>query len=172
MANSVTTSIVVQFTKGSADGILIVEVDDRDVSEGGLNGGKTSFLPGDTVNLLLYKGALVSLDAVISSLGSLAAGASATVSKTEDVTFANETEATVRYPISGGFTYEWLGASNGAVSVIGENTLRIPAPATGQIAVGIARVTYNTTATVYRLQHSDPGYAEYGIVAFFSGSTP
>lgn len=172
MASTVTTSIVVQFSKGAAGGALTVEVDDRDVASGGLNGGKTQFLPGDPVALLLYKTNSVVLDAVLSSLGSLSAGSQVTISKTEDVTFAGETEATVRYPILGGFTFQWIGSSQGTVSVVDETTLRIPTPPAGQFPVGIARVTYNARATVYNLQHTDPGLSEYSIVAFFAGHTP
>lgn len=172
MANTITTSIVVQFSAGSEGGVLIVEVDDRDATAGGLNGGKTSFLPGDTVNLLLYRSSNVTLLAALASIGSLSAGSQVTISKTEDVTFAGETEASVRYPIlPGSLSYQWIGASQGAVTVVGENNVRIPAPPANSYAVGIARVTYNTRATVYRLQHSDPGLSEYGIVAFFAGAT-
>lgn len=172
MPNVVTTSIVVQFSTGSEDGVLTVEVDDRDAAQGGLNGGKTSFVPGDTVFLLLYKSSNVTLQAALASIGSLSAGQQVTISKTEDVTFAGETEASVRYPVlPGSLSYQWIGASLGAVSVISENKVRIPAPPANSYPVGIARVTYDTRATAYRLQHSDPGLSEYGIVAFFAGAT-
>ncbi len=172
MASTVTTSIVVQFTQADgASGVLVVEVDDREAAEGGLNGGKTSFMPGDTVKLLRYKSSNVTIDAEEVSLGSLGAGASVVVSKTEDVTFAGETEASVRYPITSGFSYSWIGRDNGVVSVVGETTLRVPEPATGEYVVGIARVTYNTTGTVLTLTHSDPGLSEYGIVVFVAGHT-
>jgi len=172
MANTVTTSIVVQFTQADGtSGTLVMEVDDRATADGGLNGGKTSFMPGDTVWLLRYKSSNVVLDAQETSLGSLAEGAAVVVSKTEDVTFAGETEASVRYPITSGFTYTWVGKDNGTISVIGETTLRIPEPAAGSYAVGIAKVTYNTTATVVTLTHSDPGLPDYGIVVFVAGHT-
>lgn len=170
MANTVTTSIVVQFTQADGtSGTLVVEVDDRATTEGGLNGGKTSFMPGDTVRLLRYKSSNVTIDAQETSLGSLSDGTSIVLSKSEDVTFANETEASVRYPITSGFTYSWVGKDNGTISVVGETTLRIPAPATGSYAVGIAKVTYNTTATIVTLTHNDPGISEYGIVVFVAG---
>jgi|PlaIllAssembly_1097288.scaffolds.fasta_scaffold00090_8 hypothetical protein len=172
MANVVTTSIVVQFSTGAAaQGLLLVEVDDRDPAAGGLNGGKTSFAPGDPVNLLLYKTANVTLNAAIVSLGSIAAGTSVTVAKEEDVIFAGEVETTTKYPVSGGFSYTWVGASLGTISLVGENTLRVPEPAAGSYAVGVAKVKYNATATVYKITHSDPGLPEYSIVAFFAGAT-
>lgn len=171
MPSTVTTSIVVQFTKGEADGVMIAEVDDREVSAGGLNGGRTSFLPGDTVRLLLYKGALVIIDHVEASLGALTVGSLVTIQKTEDISFAGETEASLRYPVTGSFAYQWLGKNNGVVSVVGETGLRIPEPAAGQHVVGIARVTYNTQARVYTLNHSDLGLSEYGVMAYFVGHT-
>lgn len=172
MASSVTTSIVVQFAQSSgSSSILTAEVDDRAVIDGGLNGGKTSFLPGDTVALLMYKTSDVILDAAMTSLGTLAAGSSVIVSKTEDITFAGETEATLRYPVTGSLSYQWIGADLGAISLIGENTLRIPAAAAGSYPVGLARITYQTTAQIYTLSHSDPGLSDYGIVVFYAGHT-
>lgn len=173
MANTVTTSIVVQFTKADGtDGTLVVEVDDRETADGGLNGGKTSFLPGDTVKLLRYKSSNVTIDAEMSSLGSLIAGGSVSLVKEEDVTFAGETEASVRYPIVSMLSHEWIGTNPGSISVVGETTLRIPEPAAGSYAVGFARVKYTTSATILTLTHSKPaGVSEYGIVVFVAGHT-
>lgn len=174
MANTVTTSIVVQFSQGqNATGTLLVEVDDRAVIDGGLNGGKTSFLPGDPVSLLLYKTSDVILDAAITSLGSLASGTLVTVTKTEDITFANETEASLRYPVLGALnSVVWIGANLGSIAMTSETGLRVPAAPVGQYGVGIARITYTTQARIYTLTHSDPGYSEYPIVVFFAGHTP
>ena len=44
----ITTSFTVTFSSSSSDGILIAEVDEREVADGGLN-TKTSFAPGDAV---------------------------------------------------------------------------------------------------------------------------
>lgn len=171
MANTVTTSIVVQFSTTEGEGVLLVEVDDRETADGGLNGGKTSFLPGDTVFLLMYKTSNVVIDAAVTSLGSLSPGTTITIAKTEDIIFANEQEASTRYPVVSGFTYEWIGADNGAVSLVGETSLRIPAPATGTYTAGVCRINYNTTAQVYTLAHSAETYPEYSIVVLFVGHT-
>ena len=51
----ITTSFTVTFSSSSSDGILIAEVDEREVAEGGLN-TKTSFAPGDAVAYLVFRG--------------------------------------------------------------------------------------------------------------------
>lgn len=172
MANTVTTSIVVQFTTTTGtSGVLVLEVDDRAVTDGGLNGGKSSFLPGDDVYLLMYKGSNVTIDALLTSLGAIYTGVSVTVQKTEDITFAGETEASLKYPTNALTSYTWLGRNNGNVTLVGDNTLKIPAPATGDYPVGICRVVYNTQGVVQKLVHSDPGFSDYGIVVFVAGHT-
>lgn len=172
MPNTVTTSIVVSFSSGESGGLFFVEVDDREAADGGLNGGKTSFLPGDTVFLLAYKSSGVIIDGVQSSIGSMSFVGNATMIKSEDIIFAGETEVSVRYPIVSGLTYEWVGNSLGSISQVGDNTLRVPAPPSGAYSVGVAKCSYTTQAGIYRLAHSDPGYSEYDVVAFFAGHTP
>jgi hypothetical protein len=174
MASTVTASIVVQFTKSaSSDAALVVEVDGRETADGGLNGGKTSFMPGDTVHLLLYKTSDVILDGYLTSLGSLfpVSLVPIIIPVTEDISFAGETEAKVKYPIVSNFNYQWIGANNGPIVPVSETTLTIPPAPAGSYPVGVARVAYNTQALVFRLSHSDPGLAEYSIVAFFAGHT-
>lgn len=171
MANTITTSIVVQFTKGDSGGAFTVEVDDRSATDGGLNGGKTSFLPGDTVYLLAYKTTSVIVDAAVASLGSLVKTGTATIVKNEDITFAGETTANLRYPVSSGFSYEWIGNSLGVLSLADQTQVQVPAPPAGAYAVGVARCTYTAQADIYRLSHSALAYSDYSIVAFFAGHT-
>lgn len=175
MAKTVTASIVVQFDRGAdSSAVMIVEIDDREIADGGTNGGKTTFLPGDDVNLLLYKNTTVVVDGWVPSLGSLnpVSYVPIAIQKTEDIVFAGETEVNVRYPVLGNFSYQWVGANLGAITVVNENTVRVPEPAAGTYAVGVARVSYTTYALVYKLSHSDPGLVEYSIVAFFAGHEP
>lgn len=171
MASKVTTSVVVRFATGDQDGTLLVEVDDRDKDDGGLNGGRSSFNPGDNVFLLLYKSSNVVLDHSSSSLGTLTKTGTTVVTQTEQVTFAGEEEATVRYPISGSIlTTTWFGNNLGNISVVGETAVRIPTPASGY-SVGIAEITYRSNADIYRLSHSALSAEEYSIVAFYAGHT-
>lgn len=169
MASTVTASVVVQFTKGTTGGILTVEVDGREVSEGGLNGGDTSFLPGDTVALLMYKSPTVVIDYIESSMGVLYEGVTVSVAQEEDIIFADTTEGTIKYPAGYLDSYTWLGNNLGTVTLTNDNQLRIPAPATGDHACGVLRVTYTSQAKVYRLQHSDPGLTDYSVLALFIG---
>jgi hypothetical protein len=167
--NTVTTSVVVQFTTGEGEAVLVAEVDDREAVDGGLNGGKTSFLPGDSVYILRYRSKNVIMDSEQASLGSLSGGSSTTVDKEEDVTFAGETEASLRYPVSGGFSYEWIGNSPGAITLVGETKLKIPDAEPGVYPVGVAKVKYTSTAEVFQLSHGALAIPEYSIVVFFAG---
>ena len=169
MASTITASVVVQFTKGDSGGVLVVEVDGREPSAGGLNGGNSSFLPGDTAYLLLYKSPTVVIDWVESSLGAIYAGQLVSIAQEEDITFADTTEATIQYPAGFLDSYTWLGRNLGTVSLTNDNQLRIPTPAAGDHACGVCRVKYTTEARVYTLQHSDPGLAEYPVLALFIG---
>ena len=175
MAKTVTASIVVQFNKDAAsDAVMLVEIDDREVAEGGTNGGKTSFMPGDDVNLLLYKNTSVVVDGWVASLGSLNAVSLVpiVIPKTEDIAFSGEVEASLRYPMHGAFSYQWIGVNLGTITVVGENKLTVPVQPAGSYSVGVARVSYNTNALLFRLSHSDPGLTDYSIVAFFAGHQP
>jgi hypothetical protein len=173
MASVVTTSIVVQFSRGEDGGVFSVEVDGREVADGGLNGGRSSFLPGDTVKLLLFKSANTTVDYVEASLGALTTqSATVFVKVQEDLTFANETEASLSKPTTGLSSVVWLGRNLGTLALSGDSKVVIPAPSVGDYAVGVARVVYYSQAHVYTLTHSSlAGVSEYPIVALFIGSS-
>ena len=77
----VTASLVVTFgSDAEDDALLIAEVDNRDLSDGGLNNGRTQFLPGDTVAYLVYKHKLSTTEHKVSA-GSVSAGGSGQCAK-------------------------------------------------------------------------------------------
>lgn len=171
MPSKVTTSVVVQFATGDADGTLVAEVDGRDPDDGGLNGGKTSFVPGDDVIILTYKSDNVAISFTDSSLGQLVVSGSAfAVEVEEQVTFAGEEEASVRYPINGALkSVEWFGNNLGNVTPLGQNKVQIPAPSSGH-SVGVAKLTYDSIAVPYRLSQTSYDADDYSIVCFFLGT--
>ena len=143
---AVTASLVVSFGKEDEDAILIAEVDSRPYTEGGLNNGRTQFLPGDTVNYLVYRHRLSSTTHK-SSAGSISQGPVNRTRQVEEViTFFDTVEGSVRYPIYSLDSWEWLGNNLGAMSAPGGTSLRAANP-----GVGVAIVKYTTRFDVWRL---------------------
>ena len=172
MAN-ITTSIVVNFSadQSDAEGVLIVEVDDR---EDGLNGGNTSFIPGDKVAMLVYQTSNVAITKEIATAGSLvSAGSGTRLIEKELITFTGSGKtANTRYPVSGGFSSEWLGLSGGAVTQSGETAITVAPPVENEPVVGVLSVTYTTSFTVRNLNSpvSLQGLTDFPIVVFFNGT--
>lgn len=169
----ITTSLVVNFNKSSdSSDILKLEIDDR---EDGLNNGKTSFAPGDTVYLLLFKSPNVTIDNILCTTGSIANVGSAVKSIDDFINFPNEQETNADYPVSGGFTYSLLGGNyNAPLTVINDGTAfkwAAPvSPAAPKIA--IFRVRYNSNAIVLRLSGTMiSGLDEYPIMVYVNGHT-
>lgn len=170
MANTVTASLVVQFGAADvdSDGHLSVEIDNRDVSDGGLN-ASTSFVPGDTAYLLMYRSSNVQIDEVVSSAGSLVDNRQKVIlNRTEYLTFAKTNEASLQKPaITGSISAKWLGNDLGTIQVTEQLNVR-----SADVGVGVLKVEYQTEAEVYRL--SSPtllnGETEFTILCFFAGS--
>lgn len=159
----VTASLVVSFSD-SADGTsgaLVAEFDSRDPAEGGLNGGSTSFRPGDRPAFLVYRTSNVIQDTPRASEGTIQQVGTASIQKEEWVTFAGQDEATLQFPASGGVTVlDSAGINN--VTLIAQRTLRLAAP-----GVGVVRVRYNTNPRVYRLNNAS---GTRPVVIFISGT--
>lgn len=103
----VTASLTINFDNGKGTNQFLVEIDDRD---DGPNAGKDNFRPGDTVYLLLYASANIEQIRSRTTAGSLSQGSVVSVEKEEVISFANEEEASARYPVTvGSATYEWYG---------------------------------------------------------------
>jgi hypothetical protein len=143
------TTIQVQFGRptGGVDGVdahLSAEIDDRPA---GLNGGDTSFEPGDTAWFFVFKSTNVQIDSITASAGSLGSGGSVIVERSEDVTFAGVNEGSLNVPGSGITSYEWLGNNLGSLS-LGANGQTVTASAKG---VAIARINYLAPATTHSI---------------------
>lgn len=167
MADRVTAHIVVEFGTSEADLFMSAEVDSRPT---GLNGNKTSFSPGDSVALLLFKHDLLTLVTTDVTAGSLNPIGTEYYQVTDQIiTFTDDSdETTLTYPVYDGFTYKWVGVDRGAVSVSNGNTLRKALP-----GIGVLKVSYRSRATAYRLYSptSVSGETTFPIVVLFVGNT-
>ena len=166
---AVTTTVQISFGTGGADAArahLSAEVDGR---SNGLNGGKTSFVGGEPVYVLLYKSSNVTIKSKILSAGSLFAAESQLVDVEEIITFSNSRESSLSKPASGGVSVTWYGASLGGLSIAEDGT-SVTASASG---VAVAKVTYKSNALAYRI--STPlelgGVKDYSILLFILGES-
>lgn len=142
----VTASVQVSFgasgTSDSGQSTLSAEVDSR---TDGFNKGNTSFYPGDTVYILLFKGSKVGSVTQQASSGSVSQYTTTTVTRKESITYANSREFRTSVPISGSYSVTWYGQSH-SLSKQGDNLL----VASSEI-VAAGEITYQASAVVYTL---------------------
>lgn len=160
----VTASLTVSFneTETSGDGYLSWEVDDR---EEGLNGGDTSFAPGDDAFLLLFKESNVELDETFTSGGTLAPSGGDQIyefrdKKAEYVTVTNSNTANLSKPANmGAPSLSWLG-KNKKINPKGKAKLEMKQTEDGTSEVtidlgtemvGVIKAEYDSRAVGYKL---------------------
>ncbi len=151
---------------------LIAEVDSR---ETGLNAGKSNFVPGDEVFILLYQSNNVTINKVVTSLGTISkqpALSPQIVELEESIIFANEPDANVSRPIITLVSDVWLGTDLGGIIKTGDLQVSLSNPPSGLVPngvfAGVNTLTYTSTATVYKLTNTFlPGVTEYDIVVVF-----
>lgn len=165
MANA---TIRVQFGNpdgSGAEGHLSAEVDSR---PGGMNGGRSSFSPGETVYLLVYKTDNVNITDTLCSAGSLSSAGTASITVSEEVMLEDNDTATLPKPASGAISVVWQGRSLGSLT-LQPDKLTAKAEARG---VAVARVTYTAQALVYALSSpaSINGETDFSILALIKGS--
>jgi len=167
MANA---TIRVQFGspdgQGTSEGHLSAEVDARPQ---GLNGGKTSFSPGETVFILVYKSDNVSITETICSAGSLSAQGTATVTVTDELMFEETDAASLSVPARAGIgTSVWYGRSLGNL-MLQADKVTVKSAVKG---VGVAKITYEAQAEVYALASPAAlnGETDFSILALIKGS--
>jgi hypothetical protein len=165
----ITATLVVGFGADSASNndALVAEIDSR---EDGLNVGKSSFLPGEDVWILVYASKNVVLNEPVTSWGDLIFRAGdELVEKEQDIQFVDSIEGRVTYPIQDGFVSTWIGRTADPVLQTGEMTLQIPEPPEDHYA-RLLRVNHTARARAYRLTNTlIPGFDEYGIIVHFTG---
>ncbi|MBF0283151.1 MAG: hypothetical protein HQL51_01680 [Magnetococcales bacterium] len=139
-------SIQVEFG-GAAAGAdhLSAELDAR---PDGLNNGKTSFLPGETVYFLIYKSPSLKVDAVIPSAGRVTPGpAVGGVEKEADLVFDDADSAALPVPAVGLVDVIWLGTHLGGLTLQSDG-LTVKAASSG---VAVARVRFHATPEAWGL---------------------
>ncbi|MBF0130997.1 MAG: hypothetical protein HQL75_00210 [Magnetococcales bacterium] len=128
----------------SASKSISAEVDSR---RDGFNGGRTTFFPGDTVYILVFKDDGVNLEDPMYSDGNMRFVGERNIKFSQDVTFSNTNVATLNkqsYQIE---NYIWIGRGLGSLSLSADRK-SVVAEYSG---VGIARVNYYSHATVWAL---------------------
>lgn len=152
-----------------SDAHLSAEIDDR---EGGLNGGRTTFAPGDSVWFLVYKSANVVIDSVVTSAGSITLGGAVSVTKDVELEFPDTNSATSDIPVNAISAPIWLGTSLGALT-LQEDKMTITAARKG---VAVCKVSSESTATSYKLTAPatlpgpDGPVTEFSVVVVVTGS--
>jgi hypothetical protein len=151
----------------NANGHLSAEIDTR---SNGLNGGRSSFSPGETAYILVYKTDNVTISETICSAGSLTAQGTTTVTVDEELMFEDSDSANLGKPAKSSLTNTiWYGRNLGALTLQSD---KISVKATSK-GVGVAKVTYDTQALVYAL--SSPatlnGQTDFSILALIKGVT-
>lgn len=163
---AVTATILVDFGAdgaGDAAGHLSAELDDR---PDGLNGGLTSFQPGDTAYFFVFASSNVTHGDPIPSAGTVAPATIGVVTRAETVTFANTNTATLPVPALAITDYAWMGTDLGAITLTDEMT--VTAASSG---VAVCQVTYTTQPDAYGLASPSSlnGLTEFDILVYVRG---
>lgn len=159
MAEVVVATLNVNFDADTtaASGVLKLEIDDR---EDGLNGGDTSFSPGDNVYFFMFKDDSVTLTTTVPqrTAGGITSAGSGTKSVDEYITFSNSDTASLGYPPDGAVSMEWVGSCyrlnrttlvlNTTLPEVDGSELRM---AGGIQVIGILHCTYQSTGSLWKL---------------------
>lgn len=155
---TVTTSLVVEFDTKDGEGHLSLEIDSR---EDGLNKGDTTFYPGDSPGILMFRSSNVVIDKIVVSEGSLSSMGSAIIDTEEWLSFANEKSASPKYPVSSGAVTDTGGIQGDPV--VSELAVTFPTP-----QIGVAFLKYSSLAQLFKL-FGAPG--DKPVVVYVSGHT-
>ncbi len=118
----------------NANGHLSAEIDTR---SNGLNGGRSSFSPGETAYILVYKTDNVTISETICSAGSLTAQGTTTVTVDEELMFEDSDSASLGKPTKSALTNTlWYGRNLGALTLQSDK-VSVKASSKG---VGVAKV--------------------------------
>lgn len=149
--SKISTSLVINFGEApvipvdeiSKDGFLSCSIDDR---PDGLNGGKTVFVSGDTIGLLVYSSSNISNIVTTSSVGTMVLIGSGTRSIDEFLIFNDSQQENLSFPASSNFTSSWVGVSGGTVEVTNEKTVELIA-----VATVVLRTMYTASFLIFSL---------------------
>lgn len=175
MTEVVVATLNINFDADAAggQGILKLELDDR---EDGMNGGDTSFAPGDDAYFFLFKDDAVTLITTIpkSTAGGVSAASPSTGTKAvdENVSFSNSDTSSLGYPPDGSVTMEWLGRAYelkgtellpySTLPEVNGSELKI---AGGKKVVGILHCTYSSVGSLWKLSSVPVDLPESMVIA-------
>jgi len=158
----ITASVTIGFqTPDSASASMSAEVDGRPA---GLNSGKTSFAPGDSVGMLVYKTSGIGTVSAQASSGNVVMGGLVDVSVEEDFTMANQDSFSVSKPVKAGTTptFTWYGVAPSGLVRTTENDFKCSKP-----AITAGKIKYVTSAQTATLSGVNPNYSA-AVVVFFA----
>ena len=175
--NVITTSFTSGFNIKFGDetqedaGYLSAEVDDR---EDGLNGGRTSFAPGDVVAFLVYESNNVYHDMPVVTAGLVETIGQLIVDKEIELQFIDTDKQSLPIPaitkplFDAQASVTWIGLSLGALTVDINDLMTVTATGSG---IGVAKVKYQCKATAYRLASpaTVSGYDDFSIIVYIKG---
>lgn len=147
--NAVTATIVVKFEPPTGSSFLTAEVDSR---EDGLNKGKTSFGPGDTVGILVRKSDDVTISDAIVSAGTLVSGAGGSTEEEEFIPFALTLEGNLGKPYGAALDGPtWYGNNLGGITIAPNTTnIKLNDPLSKD-KVGVLYLKYTSPYLAYYL---------------------
>ena len=173
MADVITTSLVVDFSISSGDdgSLLIAEIDGFESSEGGLNGGDTSFAPGDSPGYLLYYTQDVTILTHLTSLGLVTSLGNRNITITEFITFEDTNESNLSKPATAAPSIVWVGNDLGTITM-NDNLTKVTTASSG---VAVAQAIYTTVGHQFRLNNVPTtinGLTEFEVLIYIAGETP
>lgn len=157
--------------EASSQGILKLEIDDR---EDGLNGGDTSFAPGDDAYFFLFKDDTVTLITTMpkSTAGGVSGAGSGVKAVDENISFSNTDTSSLGYPPDGSVTMEWLGRAYelkgtellpySTLPEVNGSELKISG---GKKVVGILHCTYSSVGSLWKLSSVPADLPESMVIA-------
>ena len=177
MANIVVASLNVTFGEDAegTEGQLKLEIDDR---PDGMNGGDTSFSPGDNVYFFRFKDSNVTVLDQFVTAGGISNAGSASKAVDEQITFSNSDTGSLGYPPTGSVSLSWLGRcyeirtdgsirSNTSLPEVTGSNLKMR---DGKKVAGILRAVYSSSGALFRLSGVPVDFTEVSIFAI--GSYP
>jgi len=171
MAEVIVATLNVSFDSEAttSSGTLKLEIDDR---ADGLNGGNTSFKPGDDAYYFMFKDDNVTVVQHVVTAGGTAPSGSGTKVIDENVTFTNSDSSSLGYPPDGGVTLSWLGrsfeisgttvTSNTELPEVDGSELKM---AKGKKVAGVLQCKYNSTGTLHKLSGVPKDFKESMVIA-------
>lgn len=175
----ITSHIVVEFGDPAAAAEAKLEIDDRPA---GLNSGRTSFYPGDSVGMLLFIPEGYEVTGTYVTAGTLDDKGASFKAVEEFAEFANEDTAGVGYPMPSTIVTSFIGTvpSNTTVTRADASNLRLSArpidPVTNlptpQYRLAVVKANYDSPCLQYQLTSVPLGVTRVMIFFVISLITP